>query len=208
MMKRFFLFLFCIVSSFAFSQYVFDYKFLVKDSDKKKNSPDFFDTEILIHTKDPDYYLYHYKNDEVRLFDYHKSMTIYLSDKSKNDEIFYKYLRQGSFVDNESRETQLIEIKEVSKDTFTIRTFKSEKDKANFELKVTLQKAEVDLLFLYKLDLGNKTPKKILNAFREKLVLLYGNSNFIITDMKADYTNGFIESVKLVKYEKINRVIR
>ena len=181
---------------------------MVEDSNRKKNSKDFFDTEILINSKDPDYYLYHYKNDEIRLFDYHKSMTIYLSDKSKNNEVVYRYLRHGSFIDHESRETQYIEIKEIVKDTFTVRTFKSEKDKVNFELKVTLQKAETDLLYLYKLDLGNKTPKKILKALREKLISLYGNSNFIITDMKADYNNGFIQSVKLVKYEKINRIIR
>ncbi|WP_265426975.1 hypothetical protein [Chryseobacterium sp. YIM B08800] len=207
-MKKNFLLLFCFISSLVFSQYSFDYKFLVKDSNKKKNNKDFFDTEILINTNEPNYFLYHYKDDEIRLFDYRKNMTIYLSDKSKNNEVIYKYLSHGGFVERESRETEFIEIKEIEKETFTIKTFKSEKDKANFELKVMLQKSETDLLYFYKLDLGNMTPKKILKAFREKLISLYGNSNFIITEMKADYKNGFFQNVKLVKYENINRVIR
>lgn len=207
-MKKNFLLLFCFISSFAFSQYSFDCKFLVKDSDKKKNNSNFFDTEILINTKDSDYYLYHYKNEEIRLFDYRKNMTIYFSDKSKDNEVIYKYLNYESSVERESREIQFIEITEIEKDIFTIKIFKSRKDKANFELKVMLQKSETDLLYFYKLDLGNITPKKILNTFREKLVSLFGDSNFIITDMKADYNNGFTQSAKLVKYEKINRIIR
>ncbi|MFL9833817.1 hypothetical protein [Chryseobacterium terrae] len=207
-MKKFFLLLFCFISGFVFSQYSFNYKFLVKDYNKKTNNKDFFDTEILINTNEPDYFLYHYKDDEIRLFDYRKNITIYLADKSKNNKVIYKYLSHGGFVERESRETEFIEIKEVERDTFTINTFKSKKERANFELKVMLQKSETDLLYLYKLDLGNITPKKILKAFREKLVSLYGNSNFVITEMEANYKNGFSQSVKLVKYENINRVVK
>lgn len=205
-MKKNFLLLFCFISSFAFSQYSFDYRFLVKNSDKKSDNKNYFDTEILINTQNPNYFIYRYKTNEVRLFDYDKGMTIYFLDKSKNNEVFYKYTGRESFIESENRETEIIEIKEVEKDIFAIRIFKSEKEEANLELKIVIQKSETDLLYFYKLDLGNKIPKKILKAFREKLVQLKGNSNFIITSLEK---RGYkLPIVKLVKYEKINRVIK
>ncbi|MFC0425321.1 hypothetical protein [Chryseobacterium scophthalmum] len=208
-MKKNFLLLFCFISSFVFSQYSFDYRFLVKNSDEKSDNNNYFDTEILINTQNPNYFIYRYKTNEVRLFDYDKGMTIYFLDKSKNNEVLYKYTGRESFIESENKETEIIEIKEVEKDIFAIRTFKSEKEEANLELKIILQKSEKDLLYFYKLDLGNITPQKILNAFRQKLIQLRGNSNYIITSLERNYTNGYnVKGVKLVKYEKINRVIR
>lgn len=192
-----------------FSQYTFDYKFYVKDLSKGSDKIE-YDTGIYINSKNEDYKLYHYQNDEIRLFDYKIKCTFYFQQELVKDKKIFKFIDKGCFsgVSNE-RKINRIEITELSNNIYLIRTFPSERSKkANLELKVVLEKSDEDLLCLYKLDLSNNIHQKILTSLRDKLISLKGDSKYIIKEFERNYKNGYGSfTTVLSNIEKINMVI-
>ncbi len=206
-MKHLFLMV-SLISGFAFSQNLeFDYYLKYKSSRIKPSEMKFEDAQIYINSKDPSYTMRsrivgNQKRVDIENF---KTRFWYKFDVEQreglSDVYYYDYARK--FIDMDEKDKHFVSkvnVEKTGENTYFIKTFKKGK-KPNFEIRLELEKAEDDLLFMDIPDMSRDISMKILSELKNKL----GEEKFVIKKVEYDYKAGFVFVSELLKIEKVSK---
>lgn len=208
-MKKFFLLLFCFISSLAFSQeYHFDYKCYGIETQLKARYKGNERTNIIYfnsQNKDILAYDYSFSHELTRivwLYDYVNNYFFSFTINQKSE--FSSLNLRNSFpikIYSDEIKVERVDVEEVSENIWIIKAFPSQKSKkSNLELKVVLKKSDFPMPRIRFMDLSPNIHNKIYDA----LFLKLNSLNYRIVDVVYDYKNGVIMHEDFSKCEKIN----
>ncbi len=207
-MKKNFLLLFCFISSFAFSQYSFDYKCYDNETQIKGEYKGNKRINIIyFNSKNKDLmaYDYYFSQQPLRSFLLYNFETNNLFSYSINHKSEFSSLNLiHSFpikIYQDEIKIERVDVEEVSGNIWIIKAFPSQKsNKSKLELKVVLEKSDFPMPRIRFMDLSSNIHNKIYDALLSKLV----STNYQIISVTTDYKNGVIMHEDISQCEKIN----
>ncbi|RKT01644.1 hypothetical protein [Chryseobacterium defluvii] len=208
-MKYIFL-LMSFISGMASSQnFEFDYLLNYKVTRTEPSEMKFGDTNVYLNSKDTSYTMRSYnignqskidiEDDNVRLwykFDVEKK-------EGASDIYYYDYARK--FIDIKPEDKHFVskvDIEKTGENTYFVKTYQKGK-RTNFEIKLEIEKAEADLIFIDVIDISRDVSIKILSEIRKQL----GNTHFVIKKAVYDYRTGYVIISELTDVQKVSKKV-